>query len=302
MFTKNTSLIIPTRNRPLFLKNTFVNLGHIAKTFKEILVIDSSDEKIKKEVRKIVKKNNALYFHTRASTSYQRNFGLQKKNYSKYTMFLDDDLQLDKKSFYEMNLAIENNKKIYDAYGFNLISKEKISFLEKLKKFKIFKALSLYSNRPGEVLSSGWHSKITNLKKNTRVSWIYIGATVFRSKKISNILFDNYFGEYSYLEDLDFSLQLTKNKKKILVVAKAKFEDPNYVNRDGIYFGLQEIKNRFKIVEKHNFNKKNFFLFSFLRFFLSLILSLKGNPAMFCRGIGNLCAIIICLLKWINKR
>lgn len=300
MFTKNTSLIIPTRNRPLFLKNTFANLGNMAKTFKEILVIDSSDAKIKEEVCQIAKKNNARYFHTKASSSHQRNFGLHKKNYYKYTMFLDDDLQLVSKSFHEMNIAIERKSKIYDAYGFNLTSKKKSSFFEKLKNTKIFKVLSLYSNHPGEVLSSGWHTKIVNLKKNTPVSWVYIGATVFRSNKISKILFDNYLGKYSYLEDLDFSLQLTKNKKKILIVANAKFEDPNYINRDGIRFGLLEIKNRFRIVEKHNFNKKNFFLLSFLRFFLSFILSLKGNPAMFCRGVGNLCGIIMCLLKLIK--
>ena len=133
MFTKKTSLIIPTRNRPFFLKRTFRNLGILSKTFKEILVIDSSNEELREKVCQIAKKNNAQYFHTKASASFQRNFGLQKKKNYEFTMFLDDDLLINTKSFYKMNIAIKSKKKLYDAFGFNLIAKRKISLLEILK-------------------------------------------------------------------------------------------------------------------------------------------------------------------------
>ena len=297
MFINNTSLIIPTKNRENFLKKTFKNLGNFKNKFKEILIIDSSDSKIKKKIEILAKKNNAKYFHTKASSSFQRNYGLKKKNKSIFTMFLDDDLILKKKSFIEMNLAIKQNLRYYDAFAFNLVSSQKKTFLEKFKKLIFFKKFSLYSDDPGEVSDSGWHTRILNLKKNTSVMWIYIGATIFKSNKIKNINFDNNLGEYSYLEDLDFSLQLTKRKKKILVVSKAVFRDPHYINRDGIKFGIQEIKNRFLIVKKHNLKIKNFFIVSFLRFLLSFFSSLKGNLTLFLRSVGNLIGILFCLIK-----
>ena len=52
MFTKKTTLIIPTRNRFNLLVKTLKNLKSLKIKFNEILVIDSSDkfdhEKIKK--------------------------------------------------------------------------------------------------------------------------------------------------------------------------------------------------------------------------------------------------------------
>ena len=43
MFTKNCSLIIPTFNRPVFLKKTLKQLKLFNNNFQEILVVDSSN-------------------------------------------------------------------------------------------------------------------------------------------------------------------------------------------------------------------------------------------------------------------
>ena len=92
LFTKNTSLIIPSRNRH---KNVFNLLGQLKSLkieFFEILVVDSSDNKDEIILKKNSKKFNYKYFHTRPSTSFQRNFGLKKKSrLTKFLMFLDDD-------------------------------------------------------------------------------------------------------------------------------------------------------------------------------------------------------------------
>ena len=297
MFTKNTSLIIPTKNRIFLLKRTFKYLNKVNKKFGEILVIDSSDDNIKDKICNIAKKNRAKYFHTVSSSSYQRNFGLKKKKNLKFTMFLDDDLLIGSKSFEEMNKSINKNIKKYDAFAFNLISKEKKSLIEIIKNTNFLKKNSFYSNIPGEVLDNGWHTKILNLKDDTAVSWIYIGATIFKSDKVKNLSFDNSFGKYSYLEDLDFSLQLTKKKKLILVVSKATFLDPNYVNRNSINFGMLEIRNRYLIILKHGFNKKKFYVSSILRCMLSFFYGLSGRPSFILRSIGNIIGIFMCLIK-----
>ena len=79
-FTKNTSLIIPTRNRPTQLINLLNQLKSFKVEFFEILIIDSSNLLNKKILKKKIKDFSVNIFHTRASTSLQRNHGLIKKN------------------------------------------------------------------------------------------------------------------------------------------------------------------------------------------------------------------------------
>ena len=47
MFTKKTSLIIPTHNRPRFLGKTLKRLLGLNLLFSEIIVVDSSNDKYK---------------------------------------------------------------------------------------------------------------------------------------------------------------------------------------------------------------------------------------------------------------
>lgn len=292
LFTENTTLIIPTRNRSFQVIDLLKVLKVYNIKFFEILVVDSSNKKNSNILKNISKKLKFKYFHTYPSTSYQRNVGLKKKNpFTRFVMFLDDDVIFYKSTFYEMNKTIKkytSNNNI-GGFGFNQVQKETDkSLIEKIKYSRFISLLGIYSNKIGKVLKSGWHTKILNVKSNIYVDWIYTTACVYKSEVISNFKFNVTFGQYSYLEDLDFSLNLKNLKKKIIISYLSKFEHPKNIDRSGLNFGITEVINRHRIVKKYKFNLTFFFIISLLRTILSLMKSLYFNKKYFLRTIGNI--------------
>jgi glycosyltransferase involved in cell wall biosynthesis len=298
MFTNKTSLIIPTRNRPHFIKRLLNQLLLLNLTFQEILIVDSSDQKNSYLVKNICKKYKSKYFHTKPSISYQRNFGLNKKKNNIFFMFLDDDIIFYKDSFKKMNEFIFKHRSNDDicAFGFNMINQQNYNILDYFKKNKLAEFLNIYSKFPGRVMQSGWHTKIENLKKDYIVEWIYSAATVYKSKQVGNTRFSDLLGVYSYLEDLDFSLSLIKKNMKLTVAHQAKFKHPNTIERNCYEFGVLEITNRYNIVKKYQLNIFYFYFGTFLKFLISFSGIFKGNINNLKRSFGNITAIFKCLL------
>lgn len=165
MFTKETSLIIPTRNRPKFLKETLEQLSNQKIEFSEIIIVDSSEKSHEDEINQVIKGKNIKFFKTQPSTSLQRNFGIEKmNNKNKFIMFLDDDIIFSENMFSKMNETISFNSK-YDniaGFGFNQIQKVKkrsVDIFEKLKSNFFFDFFGLYPKKPGKIALSGWQSK-----------------------------------------------------------------------------------------------------------------------------------------------
>jgi GT2 family glycosyltransferase len=290
MFTRKTSLIIPTKNRSdqiiaLLKKLILLNLK-----FNEIIVIDSSNiihsQKIKNECRK----NNFYYYRTKASTAYQRNFGLGKAKNNTFIMFMDDDVILLDDTFIKMDQCIKKCKHMdsIGGFGFNQIEDTKYSFLENLKKSKLVKNFEIYPSAPGKIAKSGWHSKIMNLKNDTVGDWVFTTMCIYKFADIRGLKFDETFGQYSYLEDLDFSLNLLRSNKKIFLSSKSKFKHPSNIDRSSFKFGVFEIVNRYKIIKKHKLSKKLFYIASLMRFFISLLKSISLNKKYFLRSLGNI--------------
>ena len=293
MFTLKTSLIIPTRNRSKRLIKLLDNLFNLKIKFSEILVIDSSENIQSKKIKIYCKKKKIRYFFSKPSTSYQRNLGLKKSKKNDFIMFMDDDVVFYKNAFIRMDQCINiigNNPKI-GAFGFNQIQNEKENIFERMKKFRFINYFNIYPITPGKVSKSGWHSKILNLKKDILADWVFTTVSIFKKKSISGLKFDESFGRYSYLEDLDFSLNLKKKNKKIYISSKAKFIHPKNIDRSGLIFGIVEIRNRFKIIKKHNLSIIHFIIGCMIRFMISIIKSIAFNHKYFFRAIGNVCGI-----------
>ncbi len=290
MFTKKTSLIIPTKDRPNQLIKLIKKLNLLNLKFKQIIIVDSSSldkaYKIKNEC--IKKKIN--YYHTKASTAYQRNFGLKKVRKSSFVMFMDDDVIFFKSTFKEMNKCIKSNEKNSHiaGFGFNQVEKNHYNFFDNLKTINLFAKLNIYPSLPGMVSKSGWHSKILNLKRDIVADWVFTTICLYKFRDIKKFKFDESFGQYSYLEDLDFSLNLLKKSKKILLSSRSKFIHPTNLDRSGFQFGVTEIINRYKIVKKHKLSKKLFFIASLIRLFISLFKSFPYNKKYFLRSVGNI--------------
>ena len=305
MFTHKTTLIIPTRNRSSKLIKLIKDIVKLKIIFNEIIVVDSSDNHHKKKIIPFLTKKKIKLINTFPSTTHQRNVGLKvRKKNSKYILFLDDDIIINKKAFIEMNNGINKYSKInkISSFAFNLqANKEKFKF-ERIKKSKLVKLLGLYSEKPGKVMKSGWHTKISNLSKDTFVQWIYSGATLFRTNIIKKMKFKNLNKGFNYLEDLHFSFNLTKKKFKHLVIAKATVSNPNLVSRNDLNFGFIEILNRYKFVETFRLNKINFYITAFIRMLYLITNILHLNTSWILRFFGNLKGIISCIILDINKK
>ena len=214
-------------------------------------------------------------------------------------MFLDDDIIFSGEMFYQMNKTIIKNYKDRQiaAYGFNQIQDTKPSLIEKIKSNSILNFLEFYPNKPGKVAMSGWQSKILNLKKDVFVDWIYTTACIYRLESIKNHRFDESFGIYSYLEDLDFSYYFYKTKKKILISSQAKYFHPLSIERSSFEFGIYEVKNRYKIVKKYKLSLIRFFIMSLIRTSVFLLTIFLLNKKRFFRALGNLYGILIVINK-----
>ena len=191
-------------------------------------------------------------------------------------MFLDDDISFSNNSFKNMKKFIKKND--YIGYSFNVFGESQFSFYDKFKKSRLSKKLGIYDSRIGAVSPSGWHSRITNVKKNTEVDWLPTRAVIYKSNLKIN--FDNFFSDYSYLEDLDFSYRARK-KGKLVIVNKAKYFHKNFIERKNFEFGKKELINRYYFVKK---NKLNFlsFIMAALIFICLNLLNLKIQ-----RFLGN---------------
>ena len=290
------SVVIPTRNRPKFLKKTLTNLSKNNFFFQEIIIVDSSEKifSLKKGDFPNIRKKIKIY-KSKPSISNQRNIGLQKMRMSSdYVMFLDDDINFRKNVFRKMKNFLIKNKK-YSGIGFNLMINENLPF-DKFKKNKFFQILKVYDKKPGIVTNSGWQTKAINLKKKTEVEWLPTQAVIYKKKKIKKFKFENSFGKYSYLEDLDFSYQVNKIGK-LVINHEAKYSSNNKVNRNFFKFGIKEVVNRFIFVRKNKFNIINFNIGLLLLLFKNFIFIFNDNYKFVLRLLGNFTGIILIFIK-----
>jgi hypothetical protein len=298
MFTSKTGLIIPTRNRPKELYSTLDFFLKKKIKFFKIIVVDSSDKNFKKEIINICNKFSINLCFSKPSTSKQRNIGLKKiiKKKIKFIMFLDDDLMFYKNSFKVMNSYIERYKCQYSGFSFSNNSLQKETLIEKVKLSNFIEKIGLYSADKGKVLNNGWQTKITNLKKNLQSQWLPTACVIYKKDFLIGKYFNESFGAYSYLEDLDFSLQINPERQNIfLVVANAKFLHLKEVIRTSFVFGYYEFLNRYKIVKKFKLKKKSFFLMASCKIILT-VFSILINYKNIFKLFGNITAIILCLI------
>jgi hypothetical protein len=300
VFTKSTTLIIPTKDRPKYLFKTLNFLNERNIKFKKILVIDSSSYDNRQKINKYIRKYKVKLIYSSPSTSRQRNIGLRNVKKTKFIMFLDDDIKFKKNSFKKMDEGIKQFKNS-SGYCFNIINKERNNFINFLKKSKIISMLNLYSEKKGIVLKNGWHTQFFNCDNNIDVEWMYSGATIFKFDKIKNMKFKVSKYSYCYLEDLDFTYNLFKKKLKLTCIYKAKIFNNNISERNSFEFGKIEISNRFDFVKKYKLKKSLFFLSSFIKIILNFLNVFKLNIKILPRVLGNFYGFIYSL-KLLKKK
>lgn len=288
------SIVIPTKDREKLLLKSLNYLSKNIFLFNEVIIIDSSLKKIdERSLKKSYKKMNIKYFTSQPSTSMQRNLGLKsarKKN--KFIMFLDDDIRFNNDAFKKMYSFVNRMSNTIVGVGFNSIApaKYKKKLLERIKNSSFFYRLGLYDARPGMVTSSGWQTKILNIKKNILVEWLPTQACIYRRDKIKSLRFSSQLGAYAYLEDLLFSHEISK-RGHLIIHFKAKYKDTLTVQRNHFLFGIKEVRNRIVFVKKNKLSIGKFLLgyvFFLFKNFLEIFLNIKKIMRFF----GNIIGII----------
>ena len=294
MFLEKSLIIIPTKDRSLEIEKLLKRLLKLKINSKKIIVIDSSNNNNFLKNKSLYLKNKINFFYSTPSISKQRNIGLKfakKFKKIKYIFFLDDDIHIRDSSFARMDIAIKKYRK-KNIFAFSFNQKEnnyKKGFLEKIKESNLSKFLGIYHTSKGRILSSGFQTKINNIKNDTFTEWIPFAAAVCRYEDIINKKFDENFTDYSYLEDIDFSLSI---KKKFIVVSKATCIHDKIIERTSLNFGFIEIINRHKIVLKHKLNKFSFYKMIVLKSLLNFLLIFFKNIFFIRRFSGNIIGII----------
>ena len=148
-------------------------------------------------------------------------------------MFMDDDVVFFKDTFKNMNNFIKKNKMIFQLLHLDLIKLKilKKNFFEKIKKMKFMELLNIYPSTPVKYQKVGGIQKLLILKKMLLQNGFLQQFVFIKKKDIAGFKFDETFSEYSYLEDLDFSLNLKKKNKKIFISSKAKFKHPENIDK-----------------------------------------------------------------------
>ena len=292
------AVVTPTRNRPREVAKILASLHNQARQPDLVVIVDGSDPELRPEVRRIVKQDwpGAHYLeHWPPSAAAQRNHGLEAVLAKDVDLiaFIDDDVTLPADALEVASREILQAVPEFIGFGLNPSDPDSNRSYGRMKNSQIARRLGLYSDRVSAVTVSGWHTRLLQVKSPTEVDWLPSGASIWKARAIRNVRFDEYFEEYSYLEDLEFSL-CAREQGRLLLLSSAYFlHEPAAGGRKSrFWFGRIEIRNRLYIVRKHGLSEPRFWLGAVVRATLTLGSVLVGHFEEFGRLLGN-CAEVL---------
>jgi len=284
------AIIIPTKDRPDDLRRMLGSIHQQSVKPHQIVVVDASIIPVSKVIDEFTSINITYLRHLPPSSAKQRNIGLTAIHDDIDLIgFMDDDIVL------EIN-AIEKMIIFWDSAS-NMTAGASLNFnnsfhpgLNLLKRLRLASTLGFYNNHVGSVALSGWATAINNVDTTIQVQWLPTTAVFWRRDLIRGHKFDDFFEGYSYLEDLDFSYEIGKNYK-LVIVADAKFSHfPSSTGRISDYqFGKMEVINRLYFVRKHNLSASRCYMGLFYRFVMSLGSSITGSGLESLHRIAGNC-------------
>lgn len=219
------SVVIPTRNREVPLKNLLRKILSQTVLPYEVIVVDSSDNihASYSEINKTIR-----YFYTNEkSAAGQRNLGMA--NVEKDTavlFFLDDDTNPDTEYFEKML----NTLMSYNAIGVSGLAMNP----KKTRRVKpsgirgfIKRITFLDSKTDGKLLISGVAIPVRDKESVIMETDWLIGCSCWNFQKIKWLKFEEDFAGYSLGEDVIFSIQ-AKKFGKLLVNTDIQIDHLNY--------------------------------------------------------------------------
>ena len=284
------AFVVATKDRPEELRRMWRSLCSQNRLPGEVVIVDASARPFPLadlEPVPIVLR----YLRTAvASATRQRNLGLDAIGPDADLVgFLDDDVVLEEGAVEEMLRFFETADAGVGGAAFNMANHPPLDW-PVLKRTRLAESLGLYARRGGAVTASGFQTMIGPLARTERTDWLPSGASVWRREVVRDYRFDEWFGGYSYLEDLEFSYRVGKSFK-LAVVAGARYSHLQAAGgRGGGYaFGLREVLNRVHFVKKHSeLSLRKCYAALSARLLMSLALAARERQASFiARAFGN---------------
>lgn len=229
------------------------------------------------------------------SASRQRNAGIEAADPDiDFIGFLDDDVLLEPGAVEAMMAFFDAAPEDVGGAAFNMSNHPPLR-ASRWKSLPLAERAGLYSRRPGAVMKSGFQTMIGPVAENVRTDWLPSGAVLWRREILGRLKFDEWFSDYAYLEDLDFSYRAGKSCA-LMVVAGARYtHHPQASSRlDPRRFGMKEVANRLHFVWKNPELSIGLCRLALgLRMLMSFADGLSGRDrAGLRRALGNLDALL----------
>lgn len=271
----------------------------------QVIVVDGSEEPVKDILDRFPSLRVKYLICRPPSGTKQRNLGLEAVDLSINLIgFLDDDVVLEPDAVEKMCSFWNKVNGEVGGVSFNLLNHPPL-YASTLKNSFLISRLNLYSDKRGSVPKSGFQTMIGKVKETIFTEWLPSGASVWRREALDKIKFDEWFEDYSYLEDLDFSYKVRKEWKLAVIPDARYYHYPAETGRgSGFEFGKREVANRIYFVEKHQeLLLANCYLALIIRMFISLSLGIREQRvSYFQRAWGNIVGLAHAIFVRIQKR
>jgi len=294
------TFVVATKDRPDELLRLWRSLCSQSRVPDEVVVVDASARP-----STLVGPQTAppvlRYIRTAvASATRQRNIGLESVGpKADLVGFLDDDAVLEAGAVEEMLRFWGSAGAEVGGAAFNMANHPPLEW-PLLKRSRLAESLGLYSRRGGAVTASGFQTMIGPLARTEWTDWLPSGASVWRREVVRDHRFDEWYGGYSYLEDLDFSYRVGKSYK-LAVVAGARYRHLQAPGgRGGSYaFGLREVLNRVHFVKKYpEFSLRKCYAALTARLLMNVVFAARERRASFiARAFGNTVGLVRSAIK-----
>ncbi|WP_127717845.1 glycosyltransferase family 2 protein [Halobacteriovorax sp. HLS] len=209
--TMQIGCIVPTKDRPVDIKNLLNSLASQKRKPEVIIIVDGSDNPVKEVVDQFSQQLNIIYKTLRPpGLARQKNKGISLiPKEIDWVGFLDDDLVLEEDCISNLFDYLCSDKEV-KGVGLS-INNQPIVKHESLKK------LLLLDKKPGGNFTlSGFPSAIRPTGQNLQVEWVYGGATFWKKEVLSQYKFDEWFSGVGYLEDVDYSYRVSRKNKIVI--------------------------------------------------------------------------------------
>jgi glycosyltransferase involved in cell wall biosynthesis len=300
------AIVVPTKDRPMELARMLDSLCAQTRLPDEVIIVDSGRPPIAPLLDRFRGELAIRYLAVSPpSATRQRNIGIREtRPESSLIALIDDDNVFPPDSLETMMDFWDQAGEDVGGAAFNLLNHPDL-YAAGLKSLPFTEWLGLYGREPGRVMPSGFQVLAGTLKNTRDVEWLTTGAAVWRREVFRRFVFDEWYEEYSYLEDLDFSYEVGRFFRLVIVALAGVYHYPGVHGRgSGYAFGRREVFNRLHFVRKHpELSLAKCYLSLLLRVALSLSLAIRDSPAYyFGRAAGNCVALARSFVRFEGKR